>query len=104
MRTARQQRERVQQVRNSAGLTVTKATRDARRIVNGSPMMPGPFATVESRMSWDMNTDRQVIITTITFPPSEDGARLLAANLWGLRGALRVVVADSSIVITRKVK
>lgn len=83
------------------GLTVTQATRQARKIVNSGPMMPGPFATVDSRKSADLVTLEPVIITTITFPANERGATLLAAELERLGGSM--IVADSSITITRKI-
>jgi len=86
-----------------AGLTISQATRDARKVVNVGSKMPGPFATVESRNSWDAGHDVQVIITMITFPANERGARLLADELLKLSGRIRMIVADSSIVITRKV-
>ena len=82
------------------GLTVTKATSQARAIVN--KVMPGAGATVESRSSWDLDADRAIIITTITFPRSADFAAYIASALLKLSGAM--TVADSSIVITRTVR
>jgi hypothetical protein len=83
------------------GLTVTQATRQARKIVNSGLMMPGPFATVDSRKSADPVTLEPVIITTITFPANEHGAALLSIELLRLGG--QMIVADSSITVTRKI-
>lgn len=81
-------------------LTVSKATTQARRIVD--KVMPGVMATVDSRGSWDLDADVQVVITMITFPQNAHAAQLLSIQLLKLGGKQRV--ADSSIVITRPVK
>lgn len=85
------------------GLTVPVATRQARKIVD--KVMSGVMATVESRSSFDLKTDTAIIITRITFPAGDLRAVFLYADLARLsdqHGEMRY--ADSSIVITRKVK
>lgn len=83
------------------GLTIPVATRQARKIVD--KVMPGVMATVESKDSWDLATDTQTITTTITFPAGHICADLLYVTLnRSIVGTIRY--ADSSIVITRKVK
>lgn len=84
------------------GLTVTKATTQARRIVD--KVMPGVMATVDSRTSWDMDADVQVIITTITFPRMHEGISDLRQGLHSLPGIRDCKTECSSIVITRTVK
>lgn len=76
-------------------LTIAKATSQARRIVNR--VMPGAMATVESRHSWDAATDRQTVVTTITFPAGQGG--YLFAKLSRLGGQAELFPAR--IVITR---
>lgn len=82
-------------------LTVTKATSQARRHVD--KLMPGVGATVDSRGSWDMESDRQVIITTITFPASQLAADLLTIELLALPGQIGMRSTPESITITRTV-
>lgn len=83
------------------GLTVPKATTQARRIVD--KVMPGVMATVDSRTSWDMDTDAQVIITTVTFPETADASGV-ACWADALPDAIRSTWSSCRIVITRKVK
>lgn len=86
------------------GLTVPVATRQARKIVDR--VMPGIGATVESKSSFDLKTDTAIIITRITFPAGRGEIFQVAAGLTRLSGYIEdsVILADSSIVITRKVK
>ncbi len=88
--------------RKPAGLTVVKATREARRIVDAT--MPGVGATVDSRLS--ALTDGSltpVIVTTITFSDNERSAVLLADALDEAFSPLTTIVNSSRVVITRKV-
>lgn len=86
--------------RKPAGLTVAKATADARKLVNR--VMPSNLgATFNSRLGHDLDTDTPTVITTITFPRNtEDAASIGAALLRLADGGMRI--ADSSVVITRK--
>lgn len=90
--------------KQSLGLTVPQATREARRIVD--QVMPGVGATVESRGSADPATLERVIVTTVTFPANHAATAksLLPFRLSGLLGVMRMVDADSSITITRSVR
>lgn len=84
----------------NVGLTRTKATTQARKIVD--KVMPGAGATVDSRTSADPATLEATVVTTITFPRGHDSADLLFTTLnRSIIGTIRY--ADSSIVITRKV-
>lgn len=58
--------------KQNLGLTVSQATRDARRVVDAT--MPGVNATVESRFGHDLATDTPTVVTTITFPESADAS------------------------------
>jgi hypothetical protein len=85
------------------GLTVPVATRQARRIVDA--VMPGVMVFVESKLSHDLANDVATVITTVSFPTGDLRAVFLFADLARLsnqHGEMRY--ADSSIVITRKVK
>lgn len=83
-------------------LTVALATREARKIVS-KLMSAGPEVSVESRSSFDLDTDTQTVITTVWFPRNADDASTLGTALHPLAdGGMKV--ADSSITITRKVK
>ena len=86
--------------KQNVGLTVTKATQDARKVVD--KVMPGVGATVESRPSYDMLSDRAVIITTITFPETADSADVAC---WAERapGVIRSSWGITHITITRAV-
>lgn len=84
-----------------AGLTVAKATREARRVVD--KVMPDANATVNSCFGHDLATDTPTVVTTITFPKSGARAVLnLDSQLYRLTGWWGSRKADSSIVITRK--
>jgi hypothetical protein len=86
----------------ATGLTVQKATRDARRIIE--QVMPGVGVTVTSRISWDFDSDRQTVVTTITHPTDHAGAFALWAALFALPNVLRNGSRDSArMVITRTV-
>lgn len=82
-------------------LTIPQATRQARRHVDR--LMPGAFATVESRGSWDLATDTAIVITTVTFPANMAlTAKVdLGLALATLAGNIRQTNADSSIRFTR---
>jgi len=90
--------------RQNLGLTVPVATRQARKIVDA--VMPGVMATVESKLSHDLATDTATVVTTVTFPAMV-GSRVrfeLDGELYKLTGWWGSRIADSSIVITRKVR
>ena len=89
--------------RQDLGLTVPVATRQARKIVDA--VMPGVAATVESKLSHDINNDVAIVVTMVTFPKGQDAGDLALA-LRALPGGLHLpsTIADSSIVIIRKVK
>lgn len=84
----------------TAQLTITKATSQARRIVDR--VMPGVMATVESKHSWDAASDRQTVVTTITFPANAYAANNLALALQDRLGA-DVELSPTRIVVTRAV-
>jgi hypothetical protein len=88
--------------RQNVGLTVPVATRQARKIVD--QVMPGVAATVESKLSHDLATDTATVVTTVTFPANLPAAKRFAVQANLLTGRIGMVVADSSIVITRKVR
>lgn len=89
--------------RQSLGLTIPVATRQARKIVD-QVMPPGAGATVESRSSADPVTLERVIITTVTFPANtSDVQRISLTTGLGADDGRTLVVADSSITVTRKV-
>ena len=75
--------------RQNLGLTVPVATRQA---------------TVESKLSHNLATDTATVVTTVTFPAGQSGRTGLALLLANLPGRTARTVADSSIVITRKVR
>lgn len=88
--------------RKPAELTVVKATREARKIVNR--VMPNVGVTVESKLSHDLTTDTPTVTTTITFPKSDARTvHALDSELYKLTGWWGSRKADSSIVVTRKV-
>ncbi len=82
-----------------APLSITKATRQARRIVD--EVMPGVMATVDSKLSHDLATDTPLVITTVTFPAGQHGRGGLALLLAALPGFRSRTVADSRITIAR---
>ncbi len=89
--------------RQNVGLTVPVATRQARKIVDA--VMPGVMATVESKLSYDLDGVTPTVVTTVTFPAGHPNALALFSDLSYLsnrHGNMRY--ADSSIVITRKVR
>lgn len=104
--TAINVRQRKAKLSKPAGLTVSQATRDARKVVNR--VMPNVGATVNSKLSYDFGASAGVVITTITFPRignTDPRGWQLAAALAGLSGHIerRAIAADSSMVIARKV-
>jgi len=81
------------------GLTISQATRNARKVVNAT--MPDAGATVDSRYDHDLATDTPTVITTITFPETADASDVAC---WAER-APGVIASDWSpvrITITRK--
>lgn len=84
------------------GLTVTKATSQARRIADR--IMPGAGVTVESRTSWDPTADVATVVTTITHPANHEAAFALWTALFDLPNVIRNGSRDSArMVITRTV-
>jgi hypothetical protein len=92
--------------RQDVGLTVVKATRQARALVDR--VMPGVGATVDSRLSHDLDTDTPTVVTTVTFPRNHAMLPALAAAFGGMGGpygdTINNALADSSITITRRMK
>jgi hypothetical protein len=84
--------------KQDTSLTVTKATSQARRHVDA--IMPGVMATVESRYSYDLDTNTSLVITTITFPATDYSADLIAA-LKTLADVRSVQAFAARAVITR---
>ena len=82
------------------GLTISRASRDARRIVD--KMMPGVNATIESRTGYDLAGDFATVVTTITFPLDHPARHLLVVNLAAIDEDATIVDTCSRIVITRK--
>jgi hypothetical protein len=82
-----------------APLTVTKATSQARRIVDR--IMPGMMATVDSKLSHDLATDTATVITTVTFPENADGQRDLFRALETLSGAESTTWGIARITVER---
>ena len=88
--------------KQDVGLTVSKATADARRLV--SKRLAGvDMVTVGSYSTWDQAMDKAVIITTITFPPTADASDL-ACTVDSLPGVLRSTWSEVAITITRVVR
>jgi len=83
----------------SRELTIQQATREARRLVDR--IMPGVGATVESRGSWNLDTDTPLMITHITFPRGQYGVSGLDLLISAMPGFVSRVRSDSSITITR---
>ena len=83
-------------------LTIQKATSQARRHVD--KLMPGVLATVESRLSHDLETDTPLVITTVTFPANmaATSKTALSLALATLAGNVKQTDADSSIRIVRE--
>lgn len=81
-------------------LTVPQATKQARRHVDR--LMPGVMATVESKLSHDLDTNTPLVITTVTFPRNHEGRHLLVVNLATLAGFRSLIDDDSSIRMTRE--
>lgn len=82
----------------SRELTIQQATREARRLVDR--IMPGVGATVESRGSWDLDTDMPTMITRVTFPENDLRGYALYQALAGLPHR-SIAVGSCSYVITR---
>jgi hypothetical protein len=86
--------------KTDAGLTVAKATREARRVVD--KVMSDANATVDSRLGYDLATDTPTMVTTITFPEGQPGRHTLYARITLLPGYLARIGDSARIVITRK--
>lgn len=84
-----------------AKLTVTQATSQARRHVD--KLMPGVMATVESRYSWNLAEDRQIVITTVTFSGDHPNRSTLYGALSSLPGVTGVRTGWARFVVTREV-
>ena len=81
-------------------LTIQKATSQARRHVDR--LMPGVLATVDSRLSHDLETDTPLVVTTVTFPRGHAARHLLGAALTAMPNRFApLAVGDSSIRVTR---
>jgi hypothetical protein len=80
-------------------LTIPQATKQARRHVD--KLMPGVGATVESKLSHDLDTDTPTVITVVTFPHMHSAISELRAALHSLPGIRDMATADSSIRFTR---
>lgn len=88
--------------KQNLGLTVVKATRDARRAADAT--MPGAHATVDSRRTHDLATDTPVIVTTITFPSNDTRGYALYQALSDIPGQHGwIKVGSASYIVTRKV-
>lgn len=88
--------------KQDVGLTVSKATADARRLVS-KRLADVDMVTVDSHSTWDTITDQPIIVTTITFPPTADASDLACA-VDSLPGVLRSSWSLVSITITRVVR
>lgn len=89
--------------KQNLGLTVVKATRDARRAADAT--MPAAHVTVDSRRTHDLTTDTPVIVTTITFPSNDTRGYALyqaLSDIPGRHGCIKV--GSASYIVTRKVK
>lgn len=95
-------RSRAPKTQMTPALTVALATRQARKHVDA--MMPGVMVQIDSRLSYDLATDTDTVITTVMFPKDHPEALLLRCTLSTLPGYVSEVAADSSIVVTRKRK
>jgi hypothetical protein len=64
--------------------------------------MPGVGPTVTSRISWDLDSDRQTVITTVTFPETADSSDLAC---WAERvsGAISSTWSCVRLTVTRTV-
>lgn len=88
-----------------AGLTIAKATAQARRIA--ANVMPGELVTVDSRRSHDLPTDTALIVTTVTFPSGNPNGPALYSELSYLADRFGNMPYDfdfsaSRITITRR--
>lgn len=89
--------------RKPAGLTVAKATRDARKAVDAT--MPGVGATVTSSIGYDPVRHQATIVTMITFPSNHDGAFALWTRLAALPNAVGSGTRDSArMIVTRTIE
>jgi hypothetical protein len=83
-------------------LSITQATRQVRKHVDA--LMPGVMATVESKNSFDLDTDTRTVVTTVTFPSGHPGRHVLVKTLAvTLSGYVKSVDSSTRIVLTRKV-
>lgn len=84
-----------------AKLTITVATRQARRHVD--KLMPGVLATVETRGSADPITLAPLMVTTVTFPAGHENRMALGVALETLPGVVKMIADSARLVITREV-
>lgn len=82
------------------GLTIAKATSDARRIAG--KVMPGANVTVASKFGHDLNTDTPLVITEITFPDNDLRRVELGMALRALPGATARVERVRIVVIRKR--
>jgi hypothetical protein len=84
-------------------LSVTKATADARRIVNRTLPAMGPEVSVTSKLSHDLTADRAIVVTTITFPPSvsKQDVADMDDDLHTLPGWFDAAIDPTRITVTR---
>lgn len=81
-------------------LTTSQATSQAAARVRN--LMAGEVITVNSRGSWDMDTDTHLVITTISYPPMHPAALDARAALRRMAGVRDVVVGNGYITVTRE--
>jgi hypothetical protein len=85
--------------KTAALLSVTKATSQARRHVD--KLMPGVLATVESKLSHDLDADTRLVVTTVTFPDGHLDRVALGTALRALPGVISARAERARIVVTR---
>lgn len=81
------------------GLTVSQATRDARKVVDAT--MPGVMATVDSRYGYDIADGITTVVTTVTFPESADASDL-ACWAQSAPGVISSTWSPVCVTVTRK--
>ena len=84
-------------------LTTSKATSQAASRVR--QLMAGALITAQSRASWDLATDTQLVVTTVTYP-AELSARAVDARaaLMRMAGVRKVEISGAAgyMTITRE--
>lgn len=86
--------------KQNLGLTIPVATRQARKHVDA--IMPGVLATVESKDSFDLDTNTALVVTTVTFPRDHIARMDLQVALSRPLDGRRIESFPDRIVITRK--